>query len=81
MRKKLTPKEIKQYKSRQISRLVVAAKKAKDSGGKPFIFHFLTTLKCNCNCESCFWKDNSVKNEYMRRAQIERLRKYNYPDI
>ena len=72
MKKKLTPKEIKQYKNRQISRLVVAAKKAKDSGGKPFIFHFLTTLKCNCNCESCFWKDNSVKNE-LSLDEIKRI--------
>ncbi|MFX1393858.1 MAG: radical SAM protein [Promethearchaeota archaeon] len=63
MKKALTVKEIKQYKRHQISRLAVAAKQAKESGGKPFIFHFLTTLKCNCNCESCFWKDNTVKNE------------------
>ncbi|MHA1255756.1 MAG: radical SAM/SPASM domain-containing protein [Promethearchaeota archaeon] len=63
MKKKFNLKEIKQYKSRQISRLVVAAKRAKDRGGKPFIFHFLTTLKCNCGCEICFWKNNSVKNE------------------
>ncbi|MFX1393933.1 MAG: radical SAM/SPASM domain-containing protein [Promethearchaeota archaeon] len=63
MKKALTAKEIKQYKRHQISRLAVAAKQAKESGGKPFIFHFLTTLKCNCNCESCFWKDNTVKNE------------------
>jgi len=72
MKKKLTPKKIKQYKNRQISRLVVAAKKARDSGGKPFIFHFLTTLKCNCNCESCFWKDNSVKNE-LSLEEIKRI--------
>ena len=39
MKKKFNLKEIKQYKSRQISRLIVAAKKAKDKGGKPFIFH------------------------------------------
>lgn len=72
MKKKLTPKEIKQHKSRQISRLIVAAKKAKDRGGKPFIFHFLTTLKCNCDCETCFWKDNSVKNE-LSFEEIKRI--------
>ena len=72
MKKDLTPKEIKLYKSQQIARLAVAAKQAKDSGGKPFIFHFLTTLKCNCNCESCFWKDNAVKNE-LTLEEIKRI--------
>jgi len=51
MKKTLTPKEIKRYKRGKIVRLAVAAKEGKDRGGKPFIFHFLTTLKCNCNCE------------------------------
>lgn len=72
MKKELTPKEIKQYKRRQIGRLANAAKQAKESGGKPFIFHFLTTLKCNCNCESCFWKDNAVKNE-LTLDEIKRI--------
>lgn len=72
MKKTLTAKEIKRYKRRKIVRLAVAAKEAKDSGGKPFIFHFLTTLKCNCNCESCFWKDNSVKNE-LSLDEIKRI--------
>ena len=75
MKKILTPREIKQYKRHQIGRLAIAAKQAKESGGKPFIFHFLTTLKCNCNCESCFWKDNTVKNELtfdeIKRIYIE----------
>lgn len=72
MKKTLTAKEIKQYRRGQISRLAIAAKQAKESGGKPFIFHFLTTLKCNCNCESCFWKDNAVKNE-LSLDEIKRI--------
>ncbi|MFX0178174.1 MAG: radical SAM/SPASM domain-containing protein [Candidatus Hodarchaeota archaeon] len=63
MEQKLTAKEIKRKKSKLIARLALAARQAKDVGGKPFIFHFLTTLRCNCDCESCFWKDNSAKNE------------------
>ncbi|MFX0021881.1 MAG: radical SAM/SPASM domain-containing protein [Candidatus Hermodarchaeota archaeon] len=63
MEQKLSPREIKRRKSKLIARLALVAKNAKDIGGKPFIFHFLTTLKCNCDCESCFWKDNSVENE------------------
>jgi len=75
MEQKLTAKEIKRKKSKLIARLALAAKQAKDVGGKPFIFHFLTTLRCNCDCESCFWKDNSVKNELtldeIKRAYLE----------
>jgi MoaA/NifB/PqqE/SkfB family radical SAM enzyme len=72
MEQKLSAKEIKLQKSKLITRLALAAKKAKDVGGKPFIFHFLTTLKCNCDCESCLWKDNSVKNE-LSLEEIKRI--------
>ena len=63
MNQKVTSKEISQQKNKLFAKLALAAKKAKDGGGKPFIFHFLTTLRCNCDCESCLWKDNSVRNE------------------
>ena len=72
MEQKITAKEIKQYKSKLFTRLALAAKKAKDSGGRPFIFHFLTTLHCNCDCESCLWKDNSIKNE-LTLEEIKRI--------
>ena len=63
MNQKVTSKESSQQKNKLFAKLALAAKKAKDGGGKPFIFHFLTTLRCNCDCESCLWKDNSVRNE------------------
>jgi len=72
MEQKLTAKEIKRKKSKLFARLALAAKQAKDFGGKPFIFHFLTTLRCNCDCESCFWKDNSAKNE-LTLEEIKRI--------
>lgn len=72
MERKLTAKDIKIQKSKLIAKLALAAKQAKDHGGKPFIFHFLTTLRCNCDCESCFWKDNSVKNE-LTLEEIKRI--------
>ncbi len=72
MAQKITTKDIKQQKSKMFAKLAIAAKQAKDSGGKPFIFHFLMTLRCNCNCESCFWKDNSVKNE-LTLEEIKRI--------
>ncbi|MFX0004594.1 MAG: radical SAM/SPASM domain-containing protein [Candidatus Hermodarchaeota archaeon] len=72
MEQNLSIKEIKRRKSKLIARLALAAKNAKDLGGKPFIFHFLTTLRCNCDCESCFWKDNSVKNE-LSLEEIKRI--------
>jgi MoaA/NifB/PqqE/SkfB family radical SAM enzyme len=72
MEQKQTAKDIKRQKSKLIARLALAAKKAKDMGGKPFIFHFLTTLRCNCDCETCFWKDNSVKNE-LTLDEIKRI--------
>ncbi|MFX1279409.1 MAG: radical SAM/SPASM domain-containing protein [Promethearchaeota archaeon] len=64
--------EITQQKNSLITKLVAAAKQAKDLGGKPFIFHFLTTLRCNCDCESCLWKDNSVINE-LSLEEIKRI--------
>ena len=64
--------EITQQKNRLFTKLVAAAKQAKDLGGKPFVFHFLTTLRCNCDCESCLWKDNSVINE-LSLEEIKRI--------
>lgn len=72
MEQKITAKEITRKKNKLFARLAVAAKQAKDSGGRPFIFHFLTTLRCNCDCESCLWKDNSVKNE-LSLEEIKRI--------
>ncbi len=72
MTERITNKDIKQQKSKLFAKLAIAAKQAKDSGGKPFVFHFLTTLRCNCNCDSCFWKDNSVKNE-LTLEEIKRI--------
>lgn len=69
---KLTQKEINRYKKEYIGRLAVAAKLAKDRGDRPFIFHFLTTLKCNCECESCLWKDNTAKGE-LSSDEIKRM--------
>jgi MoaA/NifB/PqqE/SkfB family radical SAM enzyme len=63
MEQKISDKAITRQKNKLFTNLAIAAKKAKESGGKPFIFHFLTTLRCNCDCESCLWKDNSVQNE------------------
>lgn len=65
-------KEITQQKNRLFTKLVTAAKQAKDLGGKPFVFHFLTTLRCNCDCESCLWKDNSVISE-LSLEEIKRI--------
>lgn len=72
MEQKITAKEITRQKKKLFARLAVAAKQAKDSGGRPFIFHFLTTLRCNCDCESCLWKDNSAKNE-LSLEEINRM--------
>jgi len=72
MEQKITAKEITRQKNKLFARLAVAAKQAKDSGGRPFIFHFLTTLRCNCDCESCLWKDNSAKNE-LSLEEIKRI--------
>ncbi|NVM31946.1 MAG: radical SAM protein [Candidatus Helarchaeota archaeon] len=68
----LPAKEIKRRKAQKIARLAVAAKKAKDSGGKPFAFILAATLRCNCDCESCLWKDNSPKNE-LTFEEIKRI--------
>ena len=72
MKYKTSEKEIIKQKNKLFSKLVLAAKQAKDSGGKPFVFHFLTTLRCNCDCESCLWKDNSAKNE-LSLEEIKRI--------
>jgi MoaA/NifB/PqqE/SkfB family radical SAM enzyme len=72
MEQKQTAKDIKRQKSEIIARLALAAKGAKDIGGKPFVFHFLTTLRCNCHCETCFWKNNSVTNE-LTLEEIKRI--------
>jgi MoaA/NifB/PqqE/SkfB family radical SAM enzyme len=72
MKDKIREKELLQPKNKMFSKLAVAAKQAKDRGGKPFIFHFLTTLRCNCDCESCLWKDNLVENE-LSLEEIKRI--------
>ncbi|MFX1456077.1 MAG: radical SAM/SPASM domain-containing protein [Promethearchaeota archaeon] len=64
--------DITQHKNELFSKLVVAAKEAKRRGGKPFIFHFLSTLRCNCDCESCLWKNNSAKDE-LSLNEIKRI--------
>ena len=63
MEQELISKQLKRKKKQQIANLAMAAKTAKERGGKPFIFHFLTTLKCNCDCEICLWKNNTKKDE------------------
>jgi len=72
MDKKLTPREINRYKRSYLGKLALAAKRSKESGDKPFIFHFLTTLRCNCVCESCLWKDNTAKGE-LSLEEIKRI--------
>ncbi|MFX1532446.1 MAG: radical SAM/SPASM domain-containing protein [Promethearchaeota archaeon] len=72
MTQKMTNNDVKRQKSKLFTKLAFAVKQAKESGGKPFIFHFLSTLRCNCNCESCFWKDNTVKNE-LTLEEIKRI--------
>ena len=72
MEHKLTAKEINRYKKKYIGKLAIAAKRAKDEGDRPFIFHFLTTLRCNCDCESCLWKDNTAKGE-LSFEEIQRI--------
>ncbi|MFX1575442.1 MAG: radical SAM/SPASM domain-containing protein [Promethearchaeota archaeon] len=72
MEQKIKDKSLIQQKKKLFTRLAFAAKEAKESEGKPFIFHFLTTLRCNCDCESCLWKDNSVKNE-LSLEEIKRI--------
>lgn len=34
----------------------------------PFILHHWVTLRCNCSCESCLWKDNRA--EEMTTAEV-----------
>jgi len=72
MEQELINKQIKRKKKQQFAELALAAKIAKERNGKPFIFHFLTTLKCNCNCETCLWKDNTKKDE-LTLEEIKRI--------
>jgi MoaA/NifB/PqqE/SkfB family radical SAM enzyme len=72
MKQKTMNENFTTQESKLFARLALAAKQAKDSGGKPFVFHFLTTLKCNCDCETCLWKDNSIKNE-LSLEEIKRI--------
>lgn len=72
MEHKLSAKEINRFKKKYIGKLAIAAKRAKDSEDRPFIFHFLTTLRCNCDCESCLWKDNAAKEE-LSDQEIKRI--------
>lgn len=73
-RKSLTAKQIKRIKEQKILELIEPAKRAKQLGDRPFIFHFLTTLKCNANCETCLWKDNKISNE-LTFDEIKRIYK------
>ncbi|NVM17675.1 MAG: radical SAM protein [Candidatus Lokiarchaeota archaeon] len=72
MEQDLINKQIKRKKKKQIANLALAAKAAKENNGKPFIFHFLTTLKCNCDCETCLWKNNTKKDE-LTLEEIKRI--------
>jgi len=72
MERELINKQIKRKKKRQIAELALAAKIAKENNGKPFIFHFLTTLKCNCDCGTCLWKNNTKKDE-LTFEEIKRI--------
>ncbi len=72
MEEELINKQIKRKKKKQIAELALAAKSAKENNGKPFIFHFLTTLKCNCDCETCLWKNNTLKDE-LSLEEIKRI--------
>ena len=65
-------KQVKKKKNQQLAELAFAAKTARESKYQPFIFHFLTTLKCNCNCETCLWKDNQTKDE-LSLMEIKRI--------
>ncbi|GAG66057.1 unnamed protein product, partial [marine sediment metagenome] len=72
MEHEVISKQIKRKKKQQIAELALAAKIAKERDGKPFIFHFLTTLKCNCRCETCLWKNNTKKDELILK-EIKRI--------
>jgi len=72
MEHELIMRKIKRKKKQQIAELALAAKNAKEKNGSPFIFHFLTTLKCNCDCETCLWKDNTKKDE-LTFEEIKRI--------
>jgi len=72
MDQKLITKQRNRKRKLQLAKLAAAAKEAKECKYKPFIFHFLTTLKCNCSCKTCFWKDNTIKNE-LSLEEIKRI--------
>ncbi|MBY9019750.1 MAG: radical SAM protein [Candidatus Lokiarchaeota archaeon] len=72
MEQEIINKQIKRKKKQQIAELALAAKTAKERNGKPFIFHFLTTLKCNCDCQTCLWKNNTKKDE-LTLEEIKRI--------
>ncbi|MFX1297035.1 MAG: radical SAM protein [Promethearchaeota archaeon] len=72
MKQRLNPKEILRQKGERFERLLVAAKRMRDAGGSPIIFHFLCTLKCNCRCPTCLWYDNTIKNE-LTLDEIKRI--------
>jgi len=72
MDQKLITKQRNRKRKLQIAKLAAAAKQAKENKYKPFIFHFLTTLKCNCSCKTCFWKDNTIKDE-LSLEEIKRI--------
>ncbi len=72
MEQELINKQIKRKKKKQIAELALAAKTARENNGKPFIFHFLTTLKCNCDCETCLWKNNTKKDQ-LTLEEIKRI--------
>ncbi|MFX1448877.1 MAG: radical SAM/SPASM domain-containing protein [Promethearchaeota archaeon] len=72
MEQELITRKIKRKKKQQIAELALAVKSAKEKDGKPFIFHFLTTLKCNCDCETCLWKNNT-KTDELTFEEIKRI--------
>jgi MoaA/NifB/PqqE/SkfB family radical SAM enzyme len=66
-------KQKKKKKKKQIAQIALAAKNCKVKNGKPFIFHFLTTLRCNCSCDTCLWKDNSSRKGELTFEEIKRI--------
>ena len=38
---------------------------------RPFVLHHWVTLRCNCSCQSCLWKNN--QSEDMTTAQIKKF--------
>lgn len=59
-------------KARKMGRFVQAAQRAIQSGGeKPFVLQHQITHHCNCTCESCLWRDNSLKE--LNTEEIKRI--------